>query len=215
MTPEPLAAGAAKVSEMASDISGSKIGRLDVISVARTSKKHVFYNCICECGNKTIVQDTNLLSGHSRSCGCLRRELHTKHGFSKTRTYSIWKGMIHRCTNIKHSNYPFYGGVGIKVDPRWMNGSSFIEDMGEAPYGMTIDRIDTRGNYEPGNCRWATMKQQENNRTNNKIISYDNESMTIAQASEKYGIPWSTLNNRIFVYGWSVERALNTPARAK
>ena len=197
------------------DLIGRRFSRLVVISVESIGRRHVRYNCVCDCGKSSVAQDTNLETRHTRSCGCLALELSTKHGHSKTRTYNIWKGMMHRCLNPKNDKYHRYGAKGITVHESWRDFLCFLKDMGEAPDGLTLDRENTNGNYEPGNCRWVSMLVQQNNRNNNRIIEHQGIKYTLSQASKKFDIPWSTLNNRIFIYGWSIETAISTPTRRK
>lgn len=136
-----------------------------------------------------------------------------KHGLAnKTRTYAIWKGMRVRCTNPNSKSYPRYGGRGISICPRWNDYVIFLADMGEAPDGMTIERNNNNGNYEPGNCRWATHIEQVNNKTNTIRVTYQGEIMALADAARIFGIKRSTLYMRLH-RGYSVEDALTNNCR--
>ena len=186
---------------------GDKYGRLLVIENHHPKDEVV---CICECGNKKVARASNVYYGRTRSCGCIFKEGNNlKHGGRRTRLYMIWKGMRERCNTPSCSTYKRYGANGIKVCPEWDDFENFKEWSLSNGYkdGLTIDRIDGKGNYEPSNCRWATYKEQANNTKSNRLITYDGETKTITQWAETVGIKpatlWARLNR-----GWSIEQAL-------
>lgn len=133
----------------------------------------------------------------------------------KTKTYYAWSSMKTRCYNKKSSKYHRYGGRGITVCASWHDYKNFLEDMGEKPNGTSLDRIDNNGNYEPDNCRWATATEQSDNRSVSKIITIDGVGNTLRRWAIKYGLKPSTVSQRIYVYGWNIERALTTPPRKR
>lgn len=135
-----------------------------------------------------------------------------KHGMSYTPSYSSWMAMKRRCENEKNSDYPYYGGRGIKVCERWQSFDSFLTDMGERPAGMTIDRIDTKGDYEPCNCRWATRKEQSRNKRNNVVLTFHGETKTLPEWADHLKISIKTLRSRLFESKWTVEKVLSIPA---
>jgi len=122
--------------------------------------------------------------------------------------WQIWASMRGRCNTKSKSCYSNYGGRGIKVCKRWDTYSNFKEDMGSSfKEGLTIERIDVNGNYEPKNCKWATMKDQANNRRNNRVITYKGATKTLEQWINYLGLKSSTVRQRLYVYGWSVEKS--------
>jgi hypothetical protein len=159
------------------DLTGRRFGRWTVVSFARTNGVHPRWNCACDCGTQREVDGSLLRRGNSTSCGCYRREMaagltlthgHASHA-APSGTYKTWCAMLARCRRQNHIVYDRYGGRGISVCERWHSFENFLADMGERPEGMTLDRVDVDGNYEPENCRWATATEQNRNRSTNVI----------------------------------------------
>lgn len=134
-----------------------------------------------------------------------------KKGIQPTKTYQAWVSMKRRCYDTNLANYPCYGGRGITYDPHWERFENFLEDMGVAPEGTSLDREDNNGNYCKANCRWATPKEQSNNKRNNKLLTYKDKTQTQAQWARELGISPQVIRSRIELYGWSVEEALSLP----
>ena len=181
------------------NIVGKKFGRWTVISMneKRAMNNDTRWDCVCECGEERVVARGNLVSGRSKSCGCYNRDNHTKHGQYKGESHGVkpygafisWKDILHRCFNPKLKRYDDYGGRGITVCDRWAKSyDAFLEDMGPRPIGKSIDRIDNNGDYEPGNCRWATRKQQNRNKRNNIYVQLGELNMIRADWIRLLGI---------------------------
>lgn len=201
---------------------GERFGRLVVIKeVGRTKRMQRLWLCKCDCGNTKILTTGVLKNGAVKSCGCLRSEMisnkNYKHGMSETRIYKTWKSMKYRCFNSNADEYERYGGRGITVCKDWLKFENFYNWAMENGYddNLTIDRIDNDGNYEPDNCRWISFREQTRNKSINRKITYKGKTKCLIEWAEYFGINPSTIRMRIDRYGWSVEKALETPARIK
>ena len=173
------------------DLRGQKFGRLIVLIRNKTYPKSTHWICKCDCYNFSSVESIGLRYETTKSCGCLRRELRTKHGLFKTDEYSIWKGIIDRCHNQSKQDpeiWARYGGRGIEVSKEWRNDvSKFYEDMGPRPSKrMTVERIDNNKGYCKENCKWATRKEQGRNRHDNHIVVFNGVEMPLSQFRENH-----------------------------
>ena len=203
------------------DLTGKRFGKFIVIErdkslVQPSGQTKTRWKCLCECGNVKIVTGSNLKRGNVKSCGCYAKEnpSHTTHGFSKTRIYHEWKGIIARCYNPNTTRYSDYGGRGITVCDEWREDfKKFLEWSAKNGYSenLTIDRIDNNKGYSPDNCRWTTRLIQANNKRNNHRITYNKETHTLSEWSRILNIDYKKLYNRLFTLNWNVERAFSTP----
>lgn len=198
-----------------SALPGDRFGRLIVTAISSGRKRE----CLCDCGRVTTVERCNLTSGTTKSCGCLRAEVEktasVTHGGTRggwTPEYTVWHGMIQRCTNPRNPSYPRYGGRGISVSERWLSFVHFLEDMGPRPSGHSIDRVDNDGPYSLQNCVWAVDKQQQRNKRSNRTLTFRGKSQTIAAWAEELSIPYDTIYARLR-RGWDDERALSAEAQ--
>jgi len=198
------------------DLTNMRFGKLLALEpVKKPYNTKYYWLCECDCGNKKIIMSSNLIKGISTTCGCGKIEIGkitTKHGMTNTRIFKIWVGVRKRCTNPKCESYKHYGGRGIKISDKWNNFIDFYNDMKEGyADDLSLDRIDTNGNYEPGNCRWVTQKMQNRNRRNNYIITYNNENKTLSEWSEISKVPYHAIKYRI-KNGWDIGKAIFTPS---
>lgn len=195
------------------DITGMTFGRLTVLGQAGVVKNKMTWRCRCVCGNEVVVAGVSLRSGNTISCGCYNREVITKHGAHNTRLYKIWRGMKDRCLKSNTNNFRRYGGRGITICEEWLEFTVFKEWALSNGYTeeLTIDRIDNERGYDPDNCRWATLKEQENNKRSNRIIEFNGESHTLSEWSDITGICYSTLHGRL--ERCDIETALTSPVR--
>lgn len=219
-----------------SDMVGSSFGNWKVLSfvcVREVGKSHVkkaFWLCECQCEKKTLreIPTDSLVSGNSKSCGCRKIELlnarSTKHGFARrgkngSSIYHVWSSMRNRCLNPNDQQYKYYGGRGVTICDEWASSFIAFKDWAfENGYsvGLTIDRVDNNGNYEPDNCRWTDMKTQANNSRRCTYVTINDETHTVKEWSEILSIPYGTIMNRKNRYkNLSYEQAILMPTYTK
>jgi len=208
------------------DLTGRRFGRLVVLYECDERKNgKVVWHCRCDCENEVNVRSGDLTSGHTTSCGCYNRErvveANTTHGMSRQeKTYPVyvaWKSMFWRCENPNNKWYKDYGGRGITVCDEWRNPVVFIDWALANGWrkGLSIDRIDNNGNYKPDNCHWVTRKENNRNKRNNHLITFNGKTQPMSQWAEETGINYSVLRDRICQLRWSIERALTEPVRRR
>lgn len=201
------------------DITGKRFGRLVATKFLEYRKGNSVWRCKCDCGNESNVCYSNLINGNTKSCGCIFNEIFEMHGLTDTRLYTVWANIKARCYYKKDIDYQDYGGRGIIMCEEWRNSfQTFYDwamengyDENAEKWQCTIERIDVNGNYEPSNCKWATIKEQANNKTNNFNITYKGETKTLAQWAEDLDLPYKTLYARIHCYHWDIEEAFERP----
>lgn len=189
----------------AKNLIGLRFNRLIVLSRAGSNGGRALWQCRCDCGNTTTVPGKSLLNGNTGGCGCQTGGF--VHGQYKSAEFRAWNDMRRRCNNTNAQRYPRYGARGITVCDRWNEFLAFLADMGPRPDGATLDRVNNDGDYEPGNCRWATRKQQQRNNSRNVTLTLNGKIMTVVEWSELLGIKAVTLHGRIRK-GWPDERVL-------
>lgn len=213
------------LSKNAIDLSGKNFVRWTVLGPTQrvsfpSGAEHVYWLCKCQCGVEKEVNGQSLRKGLSVSCGCYQLECasrrgnaNRRHGLRDTPEWGAWASMRYRCFSKSHKQYPNYGGRGITVCSRWLVFESFFEDMGRKPgLGFSIDRIDNDGNYEPGNCRWATSQTQNRNNRGNRIVEAFGRTAPLASFFDAGSVDpaYERCLNRLRL-GWAVERAIVAP----
>ena len=189
-----------------------KYGHLTILKFVGYRNGHRYAECQCDCGNKKIICYSNIKRGLTKSCGC---KVKTANGLSKTRLYQIYKHIKHRCFDKKDIGYKNYGGRGITMCDTWAKDyMAFYSWAISTGYNdnLTIDRINSNGNYCPENCRWATMQEQQNNRTNNRVLEYKGQKKTITAWAKFCGLSYRNLHYRL-KNGYSIEQAIEKPKR--
>ena len=153
------------------DRTGMRYGKLIAVKRTGTSELNkVLWECLCDCGNTTIVPSGALATGNTKSCGCGIKEATTKHGGWKNSSYNTWRAMMRRCYNSKDKDYKRYGAMGVTVCQNWHVYLNFVADMGEPQGKQTLDRIDPYGDYTKENCRWADLPTQARNIRREKMV---------------------------------------------
>jgi hypothetical protein len=203
------------------DLTGRRFGNLEVIGRGDAKgRSGLFWECTCDCGLAYVVRSDNLISGRTTRCRpCSNAALPGRtpvHGLSHTSTWWSWMKMKERCTKSTDKRWNGYGGRGITYCERWEQFSNFLADMGIKPEGMSLDRIDNDGDYEPGNCRWTDIHTQNNNRRNNlEPFTYNGETHTLKEWAVIVGKPYGALHSRITTRHWSLDQAFNTPIQVR
>ncbi len=198
------------------DLTGQRFGKLVVLSRDQTFSRPA-WRCRCDCGNEAVVVGQELTRTNrpsTRSCGCLRVEASRTHGQAvsgqKTPEYWSWRAMMERCYYVDHVAYPHYGARGITVCARWHDLANFVADMGPRPSGLTLDRVENDKDYEPGNCKWSTRKEQRHNqRPDPRQITFNGETKSHRQWANHLGISRPALAFRL--KNWTIEKAMTTP----
>lgn len=198
------------------DLTGQQFGRLTVLNFHGKDKySHNLWVCKCECSNVCIVSTNALETKRTNSCGCLKKELNTgkftTHGKTSDKLYKIYYSMINRCANESNKNYHNYGGRGIKICDEWANDFVIFYDWSIAngyKEHLSIDRIDVNGNYEPSNCRWATTKEQGNNKRTNINITYGGKTLNLSQWAKIFGVKYLPLYHRVATKGMEIDAAV-------
>ncbi|MER8762859.1 hypothetical protein [Mesorhizobium sp. M0968] len=210
-------------------LTGQRFGRLVVLADGgRTRHGQIRWHCRCDCGGETFTISTKLRSGHTQSCGCYKlqrcSEANVIHGLfigGNHELKDVFKNMKARCYDPRRKDYARYGGRGVTVCDRWLNGADgktafqcFVEDVGTRPSpDFSIDRFPIKdGNYEPGNVRWADATGQARNRRSNRMVDCDGEQVALSEFCERKGFDFAIVNDRV-CRGWSFERAINQPVR--
>lgn len=191
-------------------IVGQRFGRWKVLGdgpahIQRSGAPRRTARVICECGEVCAVMVSTLVDGQSKSCGCLHKDIQrkriaeygTKHGKTRSGAWKSWAAMRRRCDNPKNKDFKHYGGRGIKVCERWRDFENFYADMGDRPEGMTIERDRVNEDYEPGNCRWATQREQCLNRRNTRRIEFNGKAMSVREWAAELGVSLATMKQRL------------------
>jgi hypothetical protein len=212
------------------DIAGQIFGRLCVLEFSKSKNRVSYWICQCECGNKKEICGNSLKRGLTRSCGCLNREIITKHGAGRDNAnhplYSIWRSMKARCYNSNNPRYEDYGGRGITVYKEWLKDYTAFRDymltLPECPknaeipgslLNRSIDRIRNNEGYKPGNMKWSTVSEQNCNQRRNRIVVINGVSMSLKPATDKYAVvDYETVRRRMDA-GWTTRNAFLTPKR--
>jgi len=209
------------MSKQKTNLCGQKFGRWTVKEEAESYLRNTGSTirrllCKCDCGTERVVLACDLRSGKSKSCGCWQIDNpNLKHGHARrkrvTGTYQSWVTMVSRCTNPNTQNYKYYGGRGIAVCERWLGEdgfNNFLADIGEKPKGLSLERENNNGNYEPGNCKWATKEEQANNQRSNVKIWTGEGYVTMSQFARVHGIPYEKIQRLYQTKKLSVDQIL-------
>lgn len=196
---------------------GQRSGRLTVESEPIRHNGRAYYECRCDCGILKLIAGSHITTKATLSCGCLHRERNratsSTHGKSRSPIYWVWNSMLRRCEKLTDKSYTRYGDRGIYVCERWQSFENFYADMGDAPDGMSLDRLDNDGPYTPENCQWATDKEQSRNKRNSRVITHNGRTQSLAAWAEESGLDYKMVYKRLR-RGWTIEEALKSESEA-
>lgn len=201
------------------DITNQRFGKLVALKKDETdTSEYAKWICQCDCGKTKSISKYKLLSGHTKSCGCIHKEVNDrirwKHGMTNTRIYKCWSRMKERCYNPHNADYPNYGGRGIEVCEEWCNSfEAFYEWAMSHGYtdNLTIERIDSNKDYCPGNCTWSDRLQQANNRRYCRMYTYNGKTQNLKQWCKEMNMDYKLVHGRIYALHWTFEKAITTP----
>lgn len=197
------------------DIVGKVFGRLTVVEYSHTKNKKAYWKCLCACGKECIVEGAKLRNGHTKSCGCLLKDINksrTVNDEKRRKIYKVWSNMVNRCENAKNSKFVYYGARGITVCDEWKDFNKFYEWCMENGWeiDLTLDRKDNDLHYEPNNCRFISLAEQQRNKRNNLIIFFNGENKTITEWSRDLGVSRRTIKYWLAKYNGNGENAIST-----
>ena len=201
------------------DLTGIRFGFLTVSTRAGKANRHAIWHCLCDCGQRTVGRADRLLNGRHKACNINGHraggEKRHEYRMGDLPEYRVWCGMRERCRDPKHHHWKNYGGRGIRVCVRWdVSFEAFLSDMGPRPPGGTIERKNVNGNYEPDNCRWASMREQSRNKRTSRFVIYNDRKVLLVDLAEELGLKYMVLVGRLNA-GWSLADAIAKPVRAK
>lgn len=203
----------------AKDYTGQRFGKLVVLGLSEKRGKsgHKYYRCLCDCGKEKDISASHLVTGASKSCGCgvllALKKRNTTHGMSRSRLFTIWMGMKRRCMNPNEKSYVYYGGRGISICDEWKADFMAFHDWsvnnGYAE-NLSIDRIDSDGNYEPSNCRWVPLSEQNRNKRDNHLVTINGKTQLMSDWCKESKVSMTTVYERLRK-GYKIEDALFAP----
>jgi len=196
------------------DLTGLKFGRLVAERyVGKNKYGQSLWLCKCDCGDYKLIITSQLNSGETNSCGCLRKELNTTHGYTcnrnRPRIYHVWEMIKDRCNNPNNKQYKNYGGRGITICERWLKFENFLEDIVDIPKGLSVDRIDNNKGYFLNNIRLSTRKQQARNKRNTLYVMFNGQNKLLIEIAEEYNVSYKTLWHKFKKNKMSIEELIN------